>query len=148
MGSTFHSLHFHIVFSTKERRPFIEPQIQNSLFEYMAGIIIGLDGIPISLGGVSDHVHLLISLKPRHCLADVVREIKKASSSWMHEKPGQKYFSWQEGYAAFTLGATSKKSVRGYIENQAEHHRKKSFREELKELLIRAEIEFEEQYLD
>ncbi len=98
MPSTYLSLHFHIVFSTKHRMAFIEPTWRKRLHEYMGGTIRGLDGFPDEIGGVGDHVHLLIGLKATHCLANIVREIKKASSAWVHDEIGSGNFAWQEGY--------------------------------------------------
>lgn len=148
MGSTFLSLHDHAVFCTKDRVPSIDSDCLKRLHEYIAGTIVGLNGVPECIGGVADHVRLLFSLKATHCLADVMREIKKPSSKWMHDEMNRRMFSWQEGYAAFTVSPTARDSVNNYIENQEEHHRQKTFREELRELLVRAEIEFEEKYLD
>ena len=85
MGSTFSSLHYHFVFSTKERRPFIKTDWQTDLHSYMGGIINGMNGIAEKVGGVDDHVHILASLRPVHCIADVLRELKKGSSSWFKE---------------------------------------------------------------
>ena len=107
-----------------------------------------MGGIPEQVGGVSDHVHLLIGLKASHCLADVVRELKKASSAWVHEELGQRAFAWQQGYAAFTVSATARSAVTSYIANQEEHHRVRSFREELCELLEKAGIAYDLRYLD
>ena len=100
------------------------------------------------MGGVVDHVHLLVGLKADHRLSDFLRELKKASSMWMRTEGKEPSFAWQEGYAAFTVGATSRTAVKRYIANQAEHHRQKTFREELIELLLRTGIEFDERYLD
>jgi putative transposase len=97
---------------------------------------------------VADHVHLLVGLKATHTLADVLRELKKASSVWVHEEIGLRAFAWQEGYAAFTVGATSREAVKHYIANQEEHHRFMSFREELIEMLNKAGIEYDARYLD
>jgi REP element-mobilizing transposase RayT len=108
----------------------------------------GLGGFPQGIGGVADHVHLLVGLKATHCLADVMRELKKASSVWVHEEIGLRAFAWQEGYAAFTVSATARAAVRRYISNQEEHHRTKSSREELLELLERAGIEYDARYFD
>jgi hypothetical protein len=91
---------------------------------------------------------LLISLRATHCLSDFMRELKKASSIWVHEQIGFEAFARQEGYAAFTVSATARPPVQSYIANQEEHHRKKTFREELVEMLRLAEVEFDEQYLD
>jgi len=118
------------------------------LHEYLGGSISGLGGIAQQVGGVADHVHLLVGLKATHCLADFMRELKKASSQWVHEAIGERDFSWQDGYSAFTVGATARGSVKRYISRQAEHHRVQPFRDELIEMLRRAEIPFEERFLD
>ena len=89
-----------------------------------------------------------MALKSNHCLADVMRELKKASSAWVHEKIGQRSFAWQEGYAAFTVSATVRDAVRKYISNQEEHHRLKSFREEFVEPLEKTGVEYDPRYLD
>jgi len=148
MSSTFLSLHYHIVFSTKYRLPQISESIQRPLHEYLGGVIHGLDAFPQGVGGVADHVHLLVGLNSTHRLSDFLRELKKASSSWMRSDERVPEFEWQEGYAAFTVSATSRDGVKRYVANQAEHHRKKSFREELVELLKKAGIEYDERYLD
>lgn len=146
--STYLSLHYHLVFSTKNRASLIAEAWMPRLHEYLGGTVRGLQGTSQGVGGVSDHVHLLVGLKATHCLADFLRELKNASSVWVHEKIQEPRFGWQDGYAAFTVGATSRDDVKRYIANQAEHHRVKPFREELRELLEKAEIEFEERYLD
>ncbi len=130
MSSTFLSLHYHLVFSTKERRPFIADDWRERLFEYLGGTVNGLKGFTQGVGGTADHVHLLVGLKSTHCLADFMRELKKASSLWVHETIGLPSFAWQEGYGAFTVSATARVQVNKYIANQAEHHRVKTFRED------------------
>jgi REP element-mobilizing transposase RayT len=146
--STFLSLHYHLVFSTKHRTPFIGENWAGRLHEYLGGTVSGLGGIPQAIGGVADHVHLLVGLKATHCLSDFLRDLKKSATAWVHDEIGAKEFAWQEGYAAFTVGATARDSVKRYIARQAEHHRIRPFREELIELLKRAEINYEERYLD
>ena len=146
MGSTFFSLQYHIVFSTKERRPFITPECQPRLHAYLGGIIKGMHGVPEIVGGVEDHVHILASLRPVHRIADVLRDLKKESSTWAKENFNRR-FTWQEGYAAFTVSPTATDSVRRYIATQEAHHRKLSFVDELRELLNAAGIEFDEKYL-
>ena len=148
MSSTYLSLHYHLVFGTKERLAHIDTAWGDRLHEYMGGTIRGLGGFPEGIGGVADHVHLLVGLKATHCLADVMRELKKSSSLWVHDVIGQPDFAWQEGYAAFTVSATSRGGVRAYIANQEEHHRVKSFRAELIEMLEKAEVTFDPKYLD
>ncbi len=107
-----------------------------------------MGGFTEGVGGVADHVHLLFGLRATHCIADVVRDLKKGSSAWMHAEVGVRGFAWQDGYAAFSVSATSREAVRSYIANQEEHHRVKSFREEWIEMLERAEIEYDERFLD
>lgn len=148
MSSTYLSLHYHIVFGTRNREGMIVSAWRARLHEYLGGAIRGLGGFPEGLGGMADHVRLLVGLKATHCLADVMRELKKVSSSWVHEEIGLRSFAWQEGYAAFTVGATSREAVRHYIANQEEHHRVKSFREELIEMLNKAGVEYDPKYLD
>ena len=146
MGSTFFSLHYHVVFSTKERRPLIQPEWRPRLHAYFGGMIKGMNGVPEIVGGVEDHVHLLASLRPAHCLADVMRDLKKDSTNWIKENLARR-FAWQEGYAAFTVSPSAIGPVRRYISSQETHHAKHSFIDELKELLGRAGIEYEEKYL-
>ena len=105
-----------------------------------------MNGVAEIVGGVDDHVHLLASLRPVHRIADVLRDMKKDSSNWVKEN-FEPRFAWQEGYAAFTVSPSANDSVRKYIANQEEHHRKYSFVDELKELLARAGVEYEEKYL-
>jgi REP element-mobilizing transposase RayT len=146
--STYLSLHYHVVFGTKCRERLIAPEWQSRLHEYLGGVIRGQGGFPEGIGGVADHVHLLMGLRATHCLSDVLREIKKASSAWVHDEIGFRGFIWQEGYAAFSVSATSRDSVRAYIANQAEHHRVKTFREEFIEMLERAGVPYDPKYLD
>ena len=148
MPSTFTSLNYHVVFSTKDRIPQIAASWENRLLEYLGGTIKGLGGASLQIGGIEDHVHLLFGLKPTHCLSDFMRELKRTSSIWVHTEIGEKRFAWQEGYSAFTVGPTSCPSVRAYIQNQREHHHHATFREELVDLLQRSGIEYDERYLD
>src|ERR1700750_1038919 len=140
MPATYLSLHYHLIFSTKNREPTIATAWRSRLHDYLGGAVKGLRGSPEGVGGTSDHVHLLVGLRATHCLADVLRELKKSSSAWVHEEIGEA-FAWQEGYAAFTVSATAREAVRAYIANQEEHHRVKSYREELVEMLERAQVE-------
>jgi REP element-mobilizing transposase RayT len=148
MSSTYLSLHYHLVFGTKNREAIIAPEWRSRLHEYLGGTIRGMGGFPESVGGMADHVHLLVGLKASQCLADVMRELKKVSSGWVHEDIRLRGFAWQEGYAAFTVSATSRKSVGNYIAHQDEHHRIRSFREELVEMLNKAGMEYNPKYLD
>jgi putative transposase len=147
MSSTYLSLHYHLVFGTKNREPLIMPEWRGRLHEYLGGTIAGFGGFPQGIGGMSDHVHLLIGLKATHCLSDIVRELKKASSAWIHETVHFSSFAWQEGYSAFTVSATARESVRNYIAKQEEHHRLRSFGEEFVAMLEKAGIKYDPKYL-
>jgi REP element-mobilizing transposase RayT len=106
-----------------------------------------LDGVPAAIGGVADHVHLLIGLNATHRLSDVMREIKSVSSRWVHDEAGAALFSWQEGYGAFTAGAPQCPAVKEYIARQEEHHRTASFQEEYLDFLQRGGVTFDDRYL-
>ena len=145
---TFSKLTYHIVFSTKYRRKTINDDIPERLYEYMGGIVRNLDGSLIEIGGIDDHVHLLVNFPPSKSVSNCIRDIKANSSKWMNDLPGAKLkFEWQKGYGAFTVSHSQIGMVRSYIQNQREHHRTKSFKEEFIELLERHEIKFEHEYL-
>jgi putative transposase len=146
MGSTYYSLHYHWVCATKERRPFIQPVWRPQLHEYLGGTIRGLEGVPLKVGGVEDHVHALIGLKTTHCLADFVRELKKASSVWAVQNH-ERNFEWQEGYSIFTVSVSMMETVSAYIGRQEEHHRKLTFGEELKQFLEKHGVKYDPKYL-
>ena len=146
MGSTYHSLHYHVVFSTKERRPWIRAEWRSRLHEYLGGTVRGLGGLAEAVGGVEDHVHLLLSLKTTAVLADMIREVKKASSAWVAQEHDPE-FSWQDGYAVFSLSWTHVAAARQYIEGQEEHHRKTVFMDELRRALERNGVQYDPKYL-
>ena len=148
MSSTYLSLHYHLVFSTKGREPVIATAWRQQLHKYLAGIVEGLGARCEIVGGTADHVHLLVDLRATHTLADFMRELKRASSIWVHCDMAKLDFGWQEGYAAFTVSAPSVDEVRRYIENQEAHHRERSFREELIIMLRRCGVKYDERYLD
>lgn len=148
MSSTYLSLQYHFVFSTKHRIESIDAEWRDSLHSYLAGILTNLGAAPQRIGGVADHVHVLVGLLATHRVADVLRELKKGSSIWVHKEIGLASFGWQEGYSGFTLSPNTCAAVNAYIANQEEHHRKKSFHEELIEMLDRAGVEYDPRYLD
>ena len=147
MPSTHLSLHFHIVFSTKDRHPFIADAWRSRLHEYLGGLIQAADGVPEAIGGVADHVHLLVGLRATHSLAPFVQDIKQSSSRWIHETIGVKNFSWQPGYAAFTVSVSNCGAVKEYIANQIPHHQTKTFQEEYVAFLQRHRVEYDEKFL-
>jgi putative transposase len=146
MPSTHLSIRCHIVFSTKDRRPWIVPAWRPRLHAYLGGIARNLDAAPLAVGGVEDHVHLLLGLRATHRLSDLMREIKHDSSRWVHEI-GCLGFGWQDGYGAFSVGPSELDSIRHYIAAQEAHHRKATFQEEYRELLREHGVEFDERYL-
>lgn len=147
MPSTHLSLHYHIVFSTKNRARLITPRWRDDLHSYLGGIIKNIGGVPEAIGGVEDHVHLLVGLRATHCLADVVRDIKANSSGWSNEAARVPGFQWQEGYGAFTVSAQLRDQASGYIAKQEEHHRTRGFEEEYVDFLRRGMVEYDERYL-
>ena len=147
MPSTYTSLHFHLVFSTKERLPLIAEDWRERLHSYLGGIVKGINGVPVAIGGVEDHVHLLIGLRATHRLDYVVRDVKAGSSGWVHDMIRLKTFEWQSGYLGVTVSPSQIERVSRYILNQEKHHRRKSFQEEYLELLKLSAIEYDEQYV-
>lgn len=147
MPSTHLSLHYHIIFSTKERRELIADEWRSRLHAFIGGCIKTLGGFPEAIGGIRDHVHILTGLRATHRLADVVKEIKVASSKWVHEEIEHKLFGWQNGYGAFTVSVSQIENVKNYVLNQEAHHRKKSFQEEYLSILKQANVDYDERYL-
>lgn len=146
MGSTFHSLHYHIVFSTKERRASLRSEWRARRHAYLGGIIRNQEGVAEAVGGVEDHVHLLASSKPTHRIADVMRDLKRGSSNGVADN-FDRQFAWQEGYAVFTVSASNTEAVRAYIGRQEEHHKKSGFVDKLKALLEKHGVSYEPNYL-
>jgi REP element-mobilizing transposase RayT len=147
MSSTHLSLHYHLVFGTKNHERLIASDWRARLHAFLGGVIRTLNGVPEAVGGVADHVHLLVGLRATHTLSDVLREIKSVSSAWVHENVGVRSFAWQEGYGALTVSASQLENVRAYIQQQEEHHRTRSFRDEYVALLHRCGVEFDERYV-
>jgi putative transposase len=148
MSHTYSNLLFHVIFSTHERRTLIPPEIQSDLFAYMGGIVRGLHGKALAIGGTNDHVHVLMRLPQDASVADVVRVVKTNSSRWIHEKwPERAAFSWQTGYAAFSVSESNIDAVVKYIAEQSVHHRKRSFQEEFVAFLKKNGIEYDERYI-
>jgi REP element-mobilizing transposase RayT len=146
MPSTHLTLTVHLVFSTKERRRLILPEWRPRLHAYLGGIVKGMDAVPLAIGGVEDHAHVLASLRSRHRLDYFVRDLKADSSAWIH-KEFDRLFDWQKGYGAFSVGPEQRGTVRLYIENQEEHHRRESYQSEYVRLLEENGTEYDEQYL-
>jgi REP element-mobilizing transposase RayT len=147
MPQSFASLHCHVVFSTKHREPFIEPEWQPRLYKIIGGILRNDSSSLIAAGGTADHVHLLASLGRTISVADAVRDIKANSSGWVHNELGLADFQWQQGYGAFAVSYSQIDSVKAYLANQEQHHARQSFQDEFRKILQRHEIEWEERYV-
>ena len=134
MAHIFTSLYFHIVFAARFRRSIISSEMCPRLWRYMGGIARNNGFRALTIGGMADHAHLLLSLNPAMSVANAVQLIKTSSSGWMTEST-RKDFKWQEGYAAFSVSVSNLESVKHYINHQEEHHRKMDFATEWKLLL-------------
>lgn len=145
MAHTFTKNHLHVVFSTKERRRLIAQEMQERLWQYLTGICQNIDLVPVALGGMEDHVHMLFHLPPSRALADAMRVVKTNSSRWMNEHGAD--FGWQEGYGAFSVSSSNLAAVVKYIHNQEKHHRKMSFEDEYLGLLRKHGIEFDPRFV-
>ena len=149
MPQSFSSVYLHLVFSTKERRPFLRDKtVRDALHACMGGVSKTLDCPPLIVGGVEDHVHLLCRFARTITQAEWVKELKRISNGWLKEQ-GRDYadFEWQGGYADFSVSQSNLEQVKQYIASQEEHHRKTTFQDELRTLLRKHEIEFDERYV-
>ncbi|MCZ6768691.1 MAG: IS200/IS605 family transposase [Acidobacteria bacterium] len=148
MSQSLSSLIFHLVFSTKHRRRRISRELQPQLHKFIAGTLRSNQSKLLAAGGMPDHLHLLVSLARQMSVSVAVREIKSNSSRWIHEScPKLRRFAWQNGYSAFSVSFSQLEPVKQYIENQEQHHRKRTFREELLFLLKRHRVEYDQRYL-
>ena len=138
----------HLVYSTKNRQPWISREFRDGLFAYQAGIFKEWESPAVAIGGTEDHVHALFSLSKNHALKKIVEEVKKGSSKWMKTNgPRNAEFYWQAGYGAFSVSQSSEPRVKNYIRNQDEHHRKMTFQDEVRALFRRHQVEFDERYV-
>jgi len=148
VAMSYISSYFHCVFSTKERRPIIQPELRGRLWPFLGGIARQNQMQAIQVGGVEDHVHLLLSLPATMPLAKAMQLIKGGSSKWIHETFAEQWtFAWQEAYGAFSVSVSQLERTIEYIRGQEAHHRKMTFQEEFLALLKRHRIEFDERYL-
>ena len=148
MPQPFVSLHYHLIFSTKDREPLLDDELQSRLFEYVHGILRGEGARLLVAGGMPDHAHWLVMLHQSMAVADAARTIKSCSSKWVHETfPRHRAFAWQAGYGAFTVSYSNLPKVEDYIRRQSEHHRTTTFRDEFLTFLRRHRIEYDERYL-
>ncbi len=148
MANTYTSLHYHLIFSTKNREPWIAQAIEQRIWSFIGGIARNHQMTALQVGGVEDHIHALITAPPTIAPFQIAQLLKGVSSKWIHEQfPSLENFTWQDGYGAFTVSKSNIPGVIKYIQNQREHHRKKTFQEEYLEFLQANGIEFDERYL-
>ena len=148
MPQSLSSVFIHLVFSTKNRESFITPEIEPELHAYMSAIFRECQSSSLLVGGTRDHIHALFMLARTWTIANLVEEIKTSSSKWLKTK-GREFrnFHWQSGYGAFSIGQSQVQRVKAYIANQKEHHRRQGFQDELRALLQKYEIEYDERYV-
>jgi len=148
MPHSYSSSLFHCTFSTKDRRNIITPELQERLWPYLAGIAKENDIRALAVGGVADHVHLLLSLPSTMAIAKAIQLVKGGSSKWVHDNfPEHRGFAWQEGYGAFSIGISQTDRTIRYIQSQAEHHRRQTFQEEFLAFLKKHRIEYDPRYI-
>jgi putative transposase len=148
MANTYSSLYYHIIFSTKNRVGFINPEIENRVWAYIGGVARKHKMTALQIGGVEDHIHALVISPPVYSPSQIVQLLKGDSSKWIHQEfPALSDFTWQDGYGAFTVSKSNIPEVIEYIKNQREHHHTKSFQEEYLEFLQKHEIEYDERYV-
>lgn len=147
MANTYTQIYIHAVFAVKGRENLIH-KWSDELYKYICGIVNSRGQKVYAINGMPDHIHILLSLKPDFKLSDLMRDIKSNSSKWVNEKRYVKgKFEWQKGFGAFSCGQSQVNTVIAYINNQENHHAKRSFQEEYLELLKRYEVDYEDQYI-
>ncbi len=145
---TYTQNYVHLVFAVKHREALLTEDIRDKVFSYISGVVTSLKHKAIAVDGVSDHVHIFIGLHPDVSISATVRDIKRASSTFINEeKLSRKKFAWQEGYGSFTYSRSHVSRVYHYIKNQKRHHQKKTFKDEYLEFLKKYEIDYDEKYL-
>jgi REP-associated tyrosine transposase len=148
MAHTFTNVAIHALFSTKQRRAYLDSALRSELFPYMGGIIAKLNGQPLVINGPSDHVHLLFVQPAAIGLSEVMEKVKANSSRWVHQRwHERRTFAWQTGYTAFSVSQSQLDTVKKYIRNQESHHKKRTFQEELVALLERHGIAYDKRFL-
>ena len=143
---SYTNLLYHIVYATKNRAPLITLDLKSRLHGYLGGIVGGLGGVPIEINGMSEHVHLLVRLRPIISVSEFLSKLKSGSSLWAKRQTKGR-FAWQAKYGAFTVSESQVGKVRKYIRDQEKHHRTISFEEEFEALLKANQVEFDEKYL-
>lgn len=148
MPNTYTALHYHVIFSTKNREPWLVRDIEQRVWRFIGGIARAHKMTALQVGGVEDHIHALVTAPPTIAPFQIAQSLKGGSSKWIHgEFAALRNFGWQDGYGAFTVSKSKISDVITYIQNQREHHRKKTFQEEYLEFLHENGIKYDERYL-
>jgi putative transposase len=148
MPQSLASILVHLVFSTKNREPWLADAIRDELHAYIGGAVASTGGVLLRAGSVADHIHLLIAHPRTVSPADLVKEIKIGSSKWLKQRdPGLAGFHWQGGYGIFSISPGHRAAVEQYLAGQAEHHRKVSFQDEYRRMLSKYGVEWDEKYI-
>ena len=148
MANTYTQIHIQFVFAVKHRDGLIHASFKDELYQYISGIIKNNNHKLLAINGMPDHVHVLVGMRPTQSVSDLLQDIKGSSSKWINDKKFLRVrFEWQEGYGAFSYAKSEVNSVIRYIQNQEEHHRTKSFREEYLMMLKDFDVEFDERYI-
>jgi putative transposase len=138
----------HYVFSTKNREPTITPELQSRLWPYLGGLARERNAGPLAIGGIDNHVHILVDLPATITIAKAAQEFKALSSKWIHETfPRHRAFAWQEGYGAFSVSVSNLERIIQYIENQAQHHGRLTFEDEFVALLKKHNLTYDARYV-
>lgn len=146
MAQSLSRVIIHIIFSTKNRQKFLIDEIRGRLHAYLATVLRDKGSVVFKVGGTSDHVHIACSLTRTFSQSDLIKKLKVSSTKWMKENFDES-FSWQTGYGVFSIGESQLSALVSYIENQVEHHRMKSFKDEFRTFLNKYNINFDEQYV-
>ena len=148
MANTFSQIYVHIVFAVKGKVCLIQNSWKHELYKYICGIVNGNKQKVYAINGVSDHIHILLSIKPDVAISELVRDIKACSSKWVNEKEFlREKFQWQIGFGAFSYSQSQLDTIIAYIDNQEKHHTKNSFKDEYLELLKQFNIDYDDKYL-
>lgn len=148
MGNTYTQLHIHGIFGVQNRISLIQESWKEELFKYITGVIQNNNHKLIAINGMPDHIHVLFGMRPTQSLSDLMQDIKGCSSKWINKRGFVKgRFSWQEGFGGFSYSKSQLSNVAGYIENQQEHHRRKSFVEEYIDILEKFDVDYDPRYI-
>jgi REP element-mobilizing transposase RayT len=148
MPQSLSNILIHLIWSTKDRHPWLDPAIRDKMHAFLAGAVRRLDSEAYRVGGVADHVHLAVRLSRTLPVADLVKEVKTASSKWLKDQdPAYLGFHWQQGYGAFSVGMKQRETLFRYIDTQEAHHSRRTFQNEYRDFLRRYGIDYDERYV-